>query len=94
MRSSIEQGSDLNKMWQEESIGSGARGADNRRLGRPVKPKRALKQVMDLTLVFIFLPVWGPVMISLGLILKLSDGGPIFFAPGSWDRRGALGPSN
>jgi hypothetical protein len=37
-------------MWQEEFIDTGARGAENRHLGRPAKPKRALKRVMDLTL--------------------------------------------
>jgi lipopolysaccharide/colanic/teichoic acid biosynthesis glycosyltransferase len=32
------------------------------------------------------LPLWGPVIILLGLIIKLSDGGPIFY------RRRVMGP--
>ena len=51
-----------------------------------MKPKRVVKRIVDLALVFIFLPVWGPVIILLGLIVKLSDGGPIFF------RRRVIGP--
>jgi lipopolysaccharide/colanic/teichoic acid biosynthesis glycosyltransferase len=47
---------------------------------------------MDLTLVLIFLPVWGPVIILLGLrlIIKLSDGGPIFFWPPRHGTEGEL----
>jgi lipopolysaccharide/colanic/teichoic acid biosynthesis glycosyltransferase len=55
-------------------------------MGGPTKPRRALKGVMDLALVFILLPVWGPVIILLGVIIKLSDGGPILF------RRRVMGP--
>jgi lipopolysaccharide/colanic/teichoic acid biosynthesis glycosyltransferase len=78
-------------MWPAGFTDGGERQADDRHLGRVTKPKRVLKQVLELTLVFVFLPVWGPVIILLGLILKLSDGGPIFFrrrvvgAKGSFD---------
>jgi lipopolysaccharide/colanic/teichoic acid biosynthesis glycosyltransferase len=63
-----------------------ARGADNRPLDRSRKAKGALEWAMDLALVFIFLPLWAPVIILLGLVIKLSDGGPIFF------RRRVMGP--
>jgi lipopolysaccharide/colanic/teichoic acid biosynthesis glycosyltransferase len=83
---SLEQGSERNKMWPEGFIEEGTRGADLRHLAGPTKPTRVLKRVMDLTLVFIFLPVWGLVMMLLGLVVKLSDSGPIFF------RRRVMGP--
>ena len=86
MRSSVEQESDRIKMRLERFTEGKARGVDNGHLSCPTKLRRVLKQVMELTLVFVFLPVWGLNIILLGLIIKLSDGGPMFF------RRRVMGP--
>jgi lipopolysaccharide/colanic/teichoic acid biosynthesis glycosyltransferase len=76
-------------MGQEEFT-EGVQGASDRRWGMTATSMRVLKPFMDLTLVIIFLPVWAPVVILLGLIVKLSDGGPMFFRRRVMGRQGSF----
>ena len=49
-----------------------------------------MKRILDLLLVFLSLPVWGPLLLVIALVVRLNLGSPVFFRQKRPGRNGAI----
>ena len=49
-----------------------------------------MKRILDLFLVFLSLPVWGPLLLVIALVVRLNLGSPVFFRQKRPGRNGAI----
>lgn len=52
--------------------------------------RRPMKRILDLFLVFLSLPVWGPLLLVIALVVRLNLGSPVFFRQKRPGRNGAI----
>ena len=52
--------------------------------------RRPMKRILDLLLVFLSLPVWGPLLLVIALVVRLNLGSPVFFRQKRPGRNGAI----